>query len=65
MQFGNLVMRKASSFKVGETVAFENPQYNYLIEDTYETKTGKICHRYNDLTATSCYEPNEILYATK
>lgn len=63
MKWGNLVMRKVESFKIGDIVAFENPQYNYVIEDIYITKIGKICHVFNDETGTSCYQPGEILYA--
>lgn len=58
-------MRKVELFEVGDTVVFDNPNYNYVIEEISETHTGRICHSFNNGTATSCYDKGEILYASK
>lgn len=50
---------KAIDAREGDTVIFNNPRFNYVIEEIAETKDGQVLFRYRNDTATEFYDYNE------
>ena len=63
MKFGNNVLCKAESIKVGDTVVFQMGSADYVVDAVETTDIGMIRHQHRG--GSSSYWPNELLYARR